>query len=610
MDLMRSMAGREDAKTNGRRAWMQTSADIVYKEKAMALDGLTLGFLAREINEQLAGGRVDRIVQPDDDLLIIHLRNRGKSHRLLLCATPGYTRIHLSEKSYENPEQAPMFCMLARKYLQGGRFLGAEQLFSDRLLLLRFSNLDELGEPRDILMYFEAMGKHSNLSLVLHDTILDSLRHVTLEMSRVRQMLPGLPYVMPPRQDKLGLDEATEDALGRRLTGAEGPLHRFLFHNIAGLGAHSARELAHRLAGDAEAPLGSLDRAALARDLAALLAQLPDLAAPGLLVEMDGTPREALPFDYLSLPPERQRPQASLSLAIETLYFERDLRNRFNQRSAGLRRAIVQARERALRKLALLEEEVLTCEQAEELRIKGELITASMHLVPKGAREVSLPDYYTGGQTLIALEEALSPAQNAQRYFKRYRKAHTARKLAGEQRQKALEDVRALEEALYYLEDAATAEEISQIRAGLADGGLLRHQGGRKARRREAPVRPLRFTSSEGCLIQVGRNSRQNEQLLKTAQGDDLWLHAKDIPGSHVLISARGRDIPQGTLVLAARLAAFYSQARGQQVQVDYTRRRLVKKTPGSAPGQVYYTGEKSLLASMTPEEAGTVRKA
>jgi predicted ribosome quality control (RQC) complex YloA/Tae2 family protein len=610
MGWMRSIAGREEAKLCGRRAEVLRSPDIEHKENIMALDGLTLGFLAREINEQLAGGRVDRITQPDNDLLIIHLRNRGRSHRLLLCATPGYTRVHLSEKNYENPAQAPMFCMLARKHLQGGRFLGAEQLFSDRLLLLRFSNLDELGEPRDIRMYFEAMGKHSNLSLVLNGTILDSLRHVTLEMSRVRQMLPGLPYVMPPRQDKLGLDEATDKAVGQRLSGAEGPLHRFLFHHIAGLGAHSARELAHRLTGDAETLLGSLDRAALVSDLAALLAQLPELAAPCLFVEMDGTPREALPFAYLSLPPDLQRPQTSLSSAVETLYFERDLRNRFNQRSAGLRRAILQARERALRKLALLEEDILTCEQAEELRIKGELITASMHLVPRGAREVSLPDYYTGGRTLIALEEALSPAQNAQRYFKLYRKAHTARKLAGEQKQKAMEDIRALEEALYYLEDAATAQEISQIRAGLADGGLLRRQGCHKAQRKETPARPLRFLSEEGYLIQVGRNSRQNEQLLKTARGEDLWLHAKDIPGSHVLISARGSDIPQGTLLLAARLAAFYSQTRGQQVQVDYTQRRLVKKIPGGAPGQVYYTGEKSMLVSMTPEEAGTVQRA
>ncbi|NLX83698.1 MAG: fibronectin/fibrinogen-binding protein [Clostridiales bacterium] len=567
------------------------------------MDGLMLGFAAREIDLALAGGRVDRITQPDDDLLIIHVRNQGQSYRLLLCATPGYTRLHLTQKAYENPPQAPMFCMLARKHLVGGRLLSVEQLYSDRLLLLRFSNLDELGDPRETLLYFEAMGKHSNLTLVQDDKILDAMRHVTLEMSRVRQMLPGLPFVMPPRQDKLTAQEATPAAIHARMLVEEGPLHRFIFRNIAGLGADSAQELAQRITQRPDSLLSEIDRAQTSQALATLILQIDEYAKPTLLFDKEGTPREALPFPYVSYPSEFQQAVDTHSAAIETLYFERDLRNRFNQRSAGLRRALTQAKERAERKLALLEEDVLTPEQAEDLRIFGELITAHLHEIKKGAAEVTLPDYYTGGERTITLDMTLSPAQNAQRYFKRYRKAHTARKLAAEQKQTALNQIAELEDALYFLEDATSSQEISEIKGALSESGLIKRGSGIKRRKKDKPMKPLQYTSQDGFFIRVGRNSRQNEALLKDARAEDLWLHAKDIPGSHVLITAGGQKVPEGTLKLAAQLAAYHSKARGRQTQVDYTLRRYVKKTPGAGPGQVHYTGEKSLVVSMTQEE-------
>lgn len=567
------------------------------------MDGLMLGFVAREIDQALSGGRVDRVTQPDDDLLIIHVRNQGQSHRLLLCATPGYTRLHLTQKAYENPPQAPMFCMLARKHLVGGRLLAVKQLYSDRLLLLRFSNLDELGDPRETLLYFEAMGKHSNLTLVQEGKILDAMRHVTLEMSRVRQMLPGLPFVMPPRQDKLTQEEADAAAIHTRMLQEEGPLHRFIFRNIAGLGAHSAQELAQRVTGQPDSLLGEIDREQTSQELAALIQGIQAHSQPTLLLEEDGTPREALPFAFVSYPQEFQREMPTHSEAIETLYFERDLRNRFNQRSAGLRRALTQAKERAERKLALLEEDVLTPEQAEELRIIGELITAHLHEIKKGAEQVTLPDYYTGGERTIQLDTTQSAAQNAQRYFKRYRKAHTARKLAAEQKQTAQNQIAELEDALYFLEDATSSQEISEIRQALSESGLIKRGSGARKGKKDKPMKPLRFVSPDGFVIRVGRNSRQNEALLKDARGEDLWLHAKDIPGSHVLVTSGGQDVPEDTLVLAAKLAAYYSKARGRQTQVDYTPRRHVKKTPGGGPGLVHYTGEKSLIVSMTQEE-------
>jgi len=574
------------------------------------MDGLLMGFLAREINAALSGGRVDRATQPDHDLVVLGVRNGGKNHRLLLCATPGYTRLHLSEKAYENPAEAPMFCMLLRKHLAGGRFLSAEQLFGDRLLRLRFSAMDEMGDPREKLLYFEAMGKHSNLSLVQDGVILDSLRHVTLQMSRVRQMLPGQPYLMPPGQDKLAPEEADSDTLAARMEAAGGPLSRFLAGNVAGLGAASAEEAAFRAAGRPDALIQELDIEQTASALARFFRELPGMAAPMLLSDAEGTPAAALPFPFLSLPAARQSPRQTLSEAVETLYFERDLANRFSQRAAGLKKALRNAQERLGRKLALLEEEILTQEEAEELRKKGELLTAGLHAVPKGAEESTLPDYYTGGQITVALDKALTPAQNAQRYFTRYRKAHTARKLAGEQKQKALADLSMLEEALYFLDAAQSARELAEIRAPLAEAGLLRRESGQKGKKKEAPSRPTAYRSPEGFLIRAGRSAAQNEQLLKAAMPDDLWLHAKDVPGSHVLVSAQGRRVPEATLRLAAGLAAFHSKAHGQTTRVDYTPRKNVRKTPGGAPGQVHYTGEKSLMAGMSAQEAGNVEKA
>ncbi len=574
------------------------------------MDGCLMGFLAREMNSALENARVDKISQPDDDLLILHLRNAGVSHRLLLCATPGYARAHLTAKNYENPPQAPMFCMLARKHLLGGRLLKVEQLFSDRLMLLTFASLDELGDPRETHLYFEAMGKHCNLTMVQDGKILDSLRHVTLEMSRVRQMLPGLPFVMPPRQDKLAQDDINKDALLARMHNYDGPLERFLFHHVAGLGALTAQELALRLSGRPDAQVKEHDLDALSQKAADLLNHLPELSQPTILYLQDGTPEEALPFPFISRDAALQKPIETHSQAVETLYFERDLRNRFAQRAAGLRRSVSQALERAEKKLVILEEDSLTEAQMEALRVKGELLTASLHLVEKGAKSITLDDYYTGGTLLVELDETISPAQNAQRYFKKYRKAHTARKLAGEQKEKALLEIAQLEEALYFLEGAVTTQEISEIRASLSDAGLLRRESGAKAKRKDKPTKPLRFMSPEGFVITVGRNSTQNEALLKSAAMDDVWLHAKDIPGSHVIISAQGKKVPMDSIVLAARLACFYSKARGAQTQVDYTFRRFVKKTPGGGPGLVHYTGEKGLSVSMTQTEMEQVEKA
>ena len=570
----------------------------------MPLDGITLGFLARELDARLSGARVDKVAQPEQDLVILTLRGQGENFRLLICAAPGSARMHLSQARYENPQDAPMFCMLMRKHLSGGRVQSIRQLGGDRLIEIRITGRDELESSREKLLYFEAMGKHSNLTLTEDGKILDALRHVSLDMSRVRQMLPGLPFEMPPAQDKLNPGRLDEAALLARLEASSGPLARFLSEHITGLSRQSAQELALRLAESQEARLAELDLKALARRMISLFSALPMMAAPRLLMDGEGQPADILPFPFLSYPKELQEPSPSLSEAVETRYDTRDRAQRLTQRSASLNRTLNQALNRARRKLALIQEETPTFEEAEQLRVMGELITAKLHALPRGAETVTLPDYYTGGELTIPLDPTLPPSANAQRYFKRYRKAHTARKLADSKKAQAQADIAQLEESLYFLERAQSNQEISELRAQLAERGFVRREKGadkRKQKKTESPL--MRFVSSEGFAIRAGRNSGQNERLLKEARGEDIWLHARDVPGSHVLITTAGRTVPQATLQEAAQIAAFYSQARGKAVQVDYTLRKNIRKTPGQGPGQVHYTGERGLLVQAEEAE-------
>jgi predicted ribosome quality control (RQC) complex YloA/Tae2 family protein len=576
----------------------------------MPLDGITMGFLTREMEEKLLGARVDKVAQPDHDLVILTLRGPGETLRLLICATPGSARMHISDARYENPTEAPMFCMLMRKHLVGGRVTGIRQLGGDRLIEIRVQSRDELESTREKVLYFEAMGKHSNLTLTEEGRILDALRHVSLDMSRVRQMLPGLPFEMPPAQDKLDPGAIDREALLARLSGFSGPLSRFLSEHITGVSRQTAQELALRLAGTPEASAAELDKEALGEKAAALFVALPGMASPRLLMDAEGQPADVLPFAYLGYPAELQLPAGSLSQAVEARFDARDRSQRLKQRAASLHKTITNALNKTRRKLALMEEETPTFEEAESFRVMGELITAHLHALPKGTQSAALPNYYTGEELEVALDPTLSPAANAQRYFKRYHKAHTARKLAESHQAQARADIALLEDSLYFLERAESPQDISELRAQLSELGFVRRESGsagRKKKRAESPL--MRFISSQGFVIQAGRNSGQNERLLKEARGEDLWLHAKDIPGSHVVISSAGKSVPSATLREAAQIAAFYSQAQGKPIQVDYTQRKLVRKIPGAGPGQVHYTGEKSLIAQAGDEDIQALKQ-
>ncbi len=569
----------------------------------MALDGLTLGFIARELNEALLGARVDKVQQPEKDMVVLAVRGAGQNHRLLINANPTGTRLHLTDKAYENPQAAPVFCMLMRKHLLGGRITKLEQVAGDRLILMEVTGNDDMGESRVKQLWFEAMGRHSNLSLVLDGRIIDSLRHVTDDMSRVRRMLPGAEFILPPTQDKLAPEGLDAERLLFRLKLQGGRLDRALADSVSGLGAQSSKELCFRLTGQEAPQLTDINLDTFAREAARLLQDLPALYAPQLYMDGDGVPKDVLPFLFRSLPEERQSARGSLSEALDELHYQRDLHQRVMQRTSAFRRQLKAAEERTLRKLALQQDELHGAQRMEEYRVAGELLTAFGHQVEKGAATAQLSNYYDGQMLEIELDPALSAAQNAQAYFKRYRKAATAQKLAADQIEKSREELRLIQDAQWALEQAQTTQDIRDIQEPLREHGLLKRERDGAKRKHERASQPHHYRAPDGTDILVGRNSLQNEALLRSAQGSDMWLHAKDMAGSHVIMQLNGREPGEEALQLAARLAALYSKGAGVQVPVNYTLRKHVKKPGGAPAGFVIFTHERLLVANATMQD-------
>jgi len=575
----------------------------------MPMDGLTLGFIARELKNTLLDGRIEKVNQPERDMLVLLIRAQGKNHKLLLSAAPSFSRAHMTGASYQNPPDAPMFCMLMRKHLQSGRITDIAQLGGDRILKIVVENKDELGDTAPRELYLELMGRHSNLTLVMNGRIVDAIRHVSGDMSRVRQALPGLPFVLPPEQDKMDPAALTAENLFDRLHALSGPADKALSASIRGLSPVAAREIAFRATGMHRAEMDDLNKAELARVVAKFFDKMPELFRPTAQLDADHLIQDVLPFPYLSLDTGLQRSYPTLSQALDDFYFGRDRRDRMNQKSATLKRLIKTHLERDEKKLALQEEELTASARMEEYRIAGELLTAQAYLVPRGVDRVSLPNFYdeNGGMMEIQLDVALTPAQNAQKYFKRYRKARSAQELARGQKEKTLKEMEILEQALFDLEESETEQDLSDVRKSLEDAGLLRASAASKKNKRPQESAPMRFIAPDGTEIFVGKNSAQNDRITGAARGSDTWLHAKDMPGSHVVIKCESPS-PE-TMMMGAKLAGWFSKGKGISVPVDYTLRKFVKKPGGAPAGFVIYTHQKTVMVSATEGEIAAMKR-
>ncbi len=571
----------------------------------MPLDGLTLGFAASELNAHLAGGRIDRVVQPERDEIILTVRNQGQNFLLLLSASAGCARAHLTQQRKTGPLEPPALCMLMRKHIIGGRILEIRQVHCDRILEIEIEHHDELGDKVKKRLICEFMGKHSNLIFVGQDgRIIDSARRVSESMSSVREVLPGLRYEDPPAHGRIDYDSVTKENLSGALQNRGGAVWKALAGSISGLSSQLARELAYRAVGSTEARMEECSLEALSEAIPEILSRLR--LRPCILRDETGAAVDFAAFEYLSRRDLACEDYPTLSEAMDAFYKSRDAAERIHQKSAALHRVLKTNIERCERKLALQQDALLGSERMEEYRLKGELLTANLHLAKKGDKQVEVPNYYEEGIPMmtVELDEKLSPAQNAQRYFKLYQKARNAKTLAAEQIQKTSEELSYLEGQMENLGKCTEEAELSELRQELEKLGYVRVNRNRRQLKQLPPSKPMRFASASGRIILVGKNNLQNDKLTFTAQPNEVWLHAKDMPGSHVIIV--GENPEDATILEAARIAAWYSKGSGStHVPVDYTLRKYVKKPSGAKPGFVIYTHQKTLFVDAVREPAG-----
>ncbi len=568
----------------------------------MPMDGVMLGFLARELNQTLKDGRVDRVIQPEKDEIHLLIRAQGGNHRLVLSASPSAPRAHLTQHTKNGPATPPMFCMLLRKHLTGGRVMAVRRIAGDRILEMEFSVLNEMGDLVTRTLVTELMGRCSNIILRGDDgRILDAIRHVDEDISRVRLVLPGLPYVYPPSQGKLDPDTATADMLEARLRAEGGRLAKAICVTVAGFSPQAAKEAAARMGMDADTPIDALDVHDAAQKLASYLQLMPSLGPCLITLSDGGLPADVYPFPQMHLSAQTEI-YPTPSAALDAYFYERDRRERIDQRASSLRRTLKNHIERCEKKIALQEEALAGAARMEEYRQDGELLQANLYRLKKGEPFAEVENYFSESCEIkrIPMDVSLSPAQNAQRYFKLYQKARGARKLAAEQKQKAEQELMYLEQMEDDLRKCTDPQELSELRAMLEASGHVRAPNVHTKPKKEAPSVPMQFLSSDGIKIEVGKNALQNERLTMGAAGDETWLHAQKMPGSHVIVHAR--DVPETTLREAALLAAYYSKGcRSAQVPIDVTLRRYIKKPGGTPVGFVTYTHQRTLY--ITPDE-------
>ena len=567
----------------------------------MPLDALCLSGLVHELNTALAGAKIDKIYQPGRDELVFALRSPGGSVKLLLSANPAHPRPQLTKIARENPEVPPMFCMLLRKHLAGGRILEISQPPLERVVDFRLEAIDELGDRVERRLVLEAMGRHSNLILLDGENrIVDCLRRVDSDMSAKRQVLPGLFYRLPPAQAKQDPTALDRDALEALLAAApeQAQADQWLLDTFGGLSPLVCRELAQRAGGATDVRLnflGAEGRKRLLDGLEALLEQVRGRRFFPTLISMGGKPK-----DFTFFPVTQYGAAAELtafptfSALLDQFYEQRESLERVRQKGQDLIRSVTSARDRTARKLGNQEKELAATLDRERLRELGDIITSNLHAMEKGMARLRAVDFYDpeGKEVDIKLDPLLTPQQNAAKYYKDYNKAKTAEEMLTIQLEKGRKELDYLNSVLETITLAEGERDLQEIRQELTDTGYLRRLSKAKGRDKRVSSKPMEFRSSAGLRISVGKNNTQNDLLTcKQAFKSDIWFHTQKIHGSHVILWTEGGQPDLRSLNEAASLAAWFSQAReGGKVPVDYTPVKYVKKPAGARPGMVVYT--------------------
>ncbi len=562
----------------------------------MALDGITVAALAAEIREKCLGGRITRIAEPEANEILLTVRST-EQYRLLLSADPSLPLVYLTKQNKPSPMTAPGFLMLLRKHLQGGRITAVTQLGLERALRIEVEHLNELGDLCRKALILELMGKYSNLIFTDdEDKILDAVRRVPSSVSSVREVLPGRPYFLPNTQSKTDPLELGAEELSKLFEGSHAPLEKALGGSLTGLSPLAAREIVCLAGFDGSECAGELSEAQRLRVYEALQAFLAPVREKRFSPRIYFHRGKMLDFSAVPLhvyAEEEFREYDSMSEAMEAFFSEKSAASRIRQRSADLRHILQLSLERTSRKLDLQQKQLKDTEKRDKLKRYGELLKAYGWQAGPGAKELVCADWNDGDKEVtVPLDETLSASENAQKYFERYQKLKRTFEATMQQIAETEADLEYLRSVAAHLAAAESEADLSGIKAELAETGWIRktRSSGKKEKAPKAG-QPLRFVTSDGFTVYVGKNNLQNEEVtFKLASGNDWWFHVKGQPGSHVVVRTEGRELPDRSFEEAAALAAWYSSApRGEKIEVDYTRRREIKKPGLYKPGMVVY---------------------
>ncbi len=585
----------------------------------MAFDGITVASIVQQLQHTIVGGRIYKIAQIENDALLFTIKTpekETKQHRLLLSADASLPLVYLISENKPSPPTAPAFCMLLRKHLGNARILSITQPSLERVIRMETEHLDEMGDLRKKYLSIELMGKHSNIILLdEEDHIVDAIKRIPASVSSVREVLPGRAYFIPQTMDKQDPLQADAGSFYRQIRSDAKPLFKAIYTSYTGISPVIAKEICFRAKADPDTPAVSIPDEQMEAIRSAFFSIMQQVSAgdfaPEIILE------NAAPKEYAAIPLSlyhnealfNVRPFSDISALILSFYQEKEAVTRIRQKSTDLRKIIQGAIERTAKKLDLQLAQLKDTEKKEQFRLYGELLTAYAYQIKQGDKKVTLEDYHTGDPVTITLDPAKTPSENAQRYYEKYNKLkRTAQNL-----QTLTEEVAAslahLQSVAASLNIARNEAELAPIREELVATGYLKKKTAAKKGALTAKLSPLCFVSSDGFEIRVGRNNFQNDELtMKWAAGEDWWFHAKKIPGSHVILKTAGKEVPDRAFEEAAALAAYYSDARTlSKVEVDYVKRKEIKKPSGAKPGfVVYYTNyslviDPSLAQTMHP---------
>ena len=571
----------------------------------MAFDGITIAAMVRELNNNLAGGRINKIAQPEGDELMITARGTEGQKRLLLSASASLPLIYFTEKNKVSPLTAPNFCMLLRKHIGSARIAGIRQPGLERVVEFDLEHLNELGDPCKKVLILELMGKHSNLIFCDDkNMILDSIKHVSSHMSSVREVLPGREYFITKTQDKWDPLTITQEEFLEHVCKKPVSAAKALYSSLTGLSPVIAEELCYRASIDGNDAMLSLNEVSCVHLYHTLQRMMEDVK------EGNFTPniiyRGEEPVEYGVFPFQQYGPEYhsvtfdSVSSMLETYYASKNILTRIRQKSADLRKIVQTALERNRKKLILQQKQMKDTAKKDKYKVYGELINTYGYNLPEGSRSLQALNYYTNEEITIPLDETLTPAQNSKKYFDRYTKLKRTEEALTTQIADTESEIEHLESISNALDIARSESDLSQIKEELTQYGYIkRHYSSKKGAKMQAKSKPFHYISSDGFDIYVGKNNFQNDELtFKFATGNDWWFHAKKMAGSHVVVKTKDGELPDRTFEEAGRLAAYYSKGRtAPKVEIDYIQKKHVKKPGGAKPGFVVYYTNYSLMA-------------